>query len=144
MKTTKWFIGIILLSILLSSSKCSDDEGHKYIIISNQSDKTIVWQPRFFRIGATDEQYDCQYVLGGSIHSNSSCKFDYDDRGNIWEVGLNTHCLQLILMDEDVYSQYYLESCDTFRKYVPILHRYQLTLEDLQRMNWTVIYPPEE
>jgi len=47
-------------------------------------------------------------------------------------------------MDWEIYKKYWNEPCDTIRKYVPILHRYQLTLEDLQRMNWTVVYPPPE
>lgn len=33
--------------------------------------------------------------------------------------------------------------CDTIQKYVPVLYRYQLKLEDLEQMNWTVVYPPE-
>jgi len=134
---------ILLLMIMLSACPGNED-GHRYITIINQSDKTIVWQPRFFRIGETSEQYDCLYVLGGSIHSNSSFKFDYDDRGNTWEIGLINHYLQLILMDAATYERYIAEPCDTIRKYVPILHRYQLTLKDLERMNWTVVYPPEE
>ena len=56
----------------------------------------------------------------------------------------NGNYLQLIIMDYDIYLQYYKEPCDTFRKYVPILHRYKATLEYLQRMNWKIIYPPEE
>ena len=133
----------IAASVLLCA--CPDrDEGHRYITIINRSDKAIVWQPRMIRIGNTSEQYDCQYVIGGSIHGNSLYKFDYDDRGSNWEVGLNTHYLQIMLMDAETYGEYIVEPCDTIRKYVPILHCYQLTLADLQRMNWTVVYPPEE
>jgi hypothetical protein len=142
MKQFRVIILLIATSVLLCACP-KDENGHRYITIINQSDKTIVWQPRFFRIGEIDEQFDCLYTLG-SIHSNSSFEFRFDDRGNTWEAGLNTHYLQIMLMDDNVFSQYDLEPCYTIRKYVPILHTYRLTLSDLQRMNWTVVYPPEK
>ena len=55
MKKNLWFIGILLMSIFMSSSKCSDNnEGHKYITIINQSKKAIVWQPQMIKIGEVD------------------------------------------------------------------------------------------
>jgi hypothetical protein len=143
MRQFKTVMLLIAISMLLCA--CPDkEEGHRYITIVNQSGKTIVWQPRRIRIGETDEHYNCQYIPGESIHDNSSCKFDYDDRGNNWEVGLNTPYLQVMLMDAETYDKYIREPCDTIRKYVPILHIYRLTLIDLQRMNWIAVYPPEE
>lgn len=35
-----------------------------------------------------------------------------------------------------------VSSIDTVHKKVPILHIYQLKQTDLEKMNWTVIYPP--
>ena len=35
------------------------------------------------------------------------------------------------------------EPCDTIRKYVPFLHRYLVSLEDMEQANWTIVYPPE-
>ena len=46
-------------------------------------------------------------------------------------------------MDEQTYSRYMFEPCDTIRKYVPILHRYRVSLEDMEQANWTIVYPPE-
>jgi hypothetical protein len=135
---------IIILSIATSMLLCAcpkDENGHYHIIIVNQSDKTIVWETRMLEIGTSDTLFSCRYA-GFTTPPDSTYKF-YDR--DTWETGLNTkHYLQLILMDRDIYWQYRLESCDTIRKYVPILHRYQLTLEDLKRMNWTVVYPPED
>ena len=142
MKQFKVTIVLIAMAMLLCA--CPENEnGHSHITIINQSDKTVVWQPRFFKIGKIDEQFDCQYTLG-SIHSNSSFEFRFDDRGNTWEAGLNNHYLQIMLMDTEIFEQYVSEPCDTIRKYVPVLHTYRLTLADLQRMNWTVVYPVEE
>ena len=143
MKQIKITILLIATSMLLCA--CPDKtEGHRYITIVNQSEKTVVWQPRMIRIGEIDEQYNCQYGLGGSIQSNSSYKFDYDDRGNNWDAGLNSHYLQIMLMDAETFEQYVSEPCETIREKVPILHTYRLTLSDLQRMNWTVVFPIEE
>jgi len=47
-------------------------------------------------------------------------------------------------MEAETFDKYIDEPCDTIRKYVPVLHTYQLTLEDLQQMNWMVVYPPGE
>ena len=62
MKKKLWFIGILLMSIFISSSKCSDDdkEEHKYITIINLSNKAIVWQPQMVKIGEVDAQYACR------------------------------------------------------------------------------------
>ncbi|GAB6013231.1 hypothetical protein [Viscerimonas tarda] len=136
MKQLKIVTILLLCSMLYA---CPDNEnGHRYITIINQSDKTIVWQPQMTRIGIIDVQSNCS---GRSVHSNSSYKFNYDDRGNTWETELNTHYLQITVMDAETYDKYIAEPCDTIRKYVPILHCYQLTLEDLNRLNWTVTYP---
>lgn len=51
--------------------------------------------------------------------------------------------IQFLIADCDTFWKYYSEPCDTIRKYVPVLHVYRLTLEDLERMNWTVVYPPK-
>jgi len=140
MKKKLLFIGILLMSIFISSSKCSDDdkEEHKYITIINLSNKAIVWQPQMVKIGEVDAQYACQKI-SKIIPGNSTYKFD--NGSNIGEEEFITHYLQFILMDEEIYSKYSSEPCDTIRKYVPILHCYQLTKEDLERMNWTVTYP---
>ena len=128
MKQIKMTILLIVTSMLLCA--CPDKEdGHRYITIINQSDKTIVWQPRFFRIGEIYEHFDCQYTLG-SIQGNSLFKFNYDDRGITWEAGLKTHYLQIIIMDDKTFEQYVSEPCEVIRENVPVLHIYRLTLSD--------------
>jgi hypothetical protein len=142
MKQLKMISLLIVAGILLCA--CPDDNGgHRHITFVNKSDKTIVWQPQMHRINEIDTLYDC-LKTSLILPSDSIYKFNYDTRES-WETGLGTHYyLQFLLMEEKVYSQYYLEPCDTIHKYVPILHRYQLTLEDLERMNWVVVYPPEK
>jgi hypothetical protein len=52
--------------------------------------------------------------------------------------------ISVFITDANVFYKYWQQPCDTIRKYVPILYTYRLTLEDLQRMNWMIVYPPEE
>ena len=52
-------------------------------------------------------------------------------------------------MDAMQFEHFFLYSegdspCDTIRKYVPVLQRYRLNLEDLENLNWIVPYPPTE
>ena len=136
-------IKVTILVIVACIALCACpiiENGHRFITIVNRTSKTIMFQPREFENTHIDTAFTCLYGFY-IIQRDSSYKFDI--RGT-WENELGTtHYLQFLLMDRDVYLQYHLESCDTIRKYVPILYRYQLKLEDLQRMNWTVIYPPE-
>jgi len=137
-------IAMFLIITLITLCACPDNnDEHDYITIMNQYSKAIIWQPRMIKIGAIDTLYNCSYtnfIIAGNFMYN----FRYDSRTS-WETGLGADWyLQLLLMDSDIFYQNYTAPCDTIRKYVPILHRYQLKLEDLQRMNWTVVYPPEE
>jgi len=87
--------------------------------------------------------YQCRHGAVG-IDADSLYLFDsLSDFG--WEVDFKgMDFIQFVVMDEEMFSKYLATSCDTIRKYVPVLHCYRLALEDLQRMNWTVVYPPEE
>jgi hypothetical protein len=150
MKQFKIITLMIASSMLLWACPGKED-GHHCITIINQSDKTIGLQAHEIKIGETSEQYACRKGLGMRAHSNSSYWLVYDNRGGTWESELNGHYLQITVMDTETYdnirTQYGWDnsssSCDSVRKYVPVLHCYQLTLEDLQQMNWTVVYPPE-
>ena len=144
MKQIRMSILLIATCMLLCACPDNNESEHRYITILNQSDKAIVWQPQMIRNGETNEQFDCRKILGGLINRDSLYKFNYDDRENTWEVGLNNHYLQIIVMEAETFDKYIDEPCDTIRKYVPVLHTYQLTFEDLQQMNWMVVYPPGE
>lgn len=50
--------------------------------------------------------------------------------------------VQLLIMNGDS-LQKYLNATENFvRKHVPVLKVYRYKREDLERMNWTVIYSP--
>jgi hypothetical protein len=145
MKQFKFTILLIAASILLCACP-KDENGHRDIAFVNNSEREIACQEIFGDGESTnsDTLFHCRMSAIG-IHANSSYIFECDEYASGWEVEFkNIPYLQLLVMDAETYDKYIAEPCDTIRKYVPVLHIYRLTLSDLQRMNWTVIYPPEE
>ena len=135
----------VLIAILMLLCACPHKEdGHSYITLVNRSDRAIVYQERLMRIGEIDdEQYDCRYLIWG-IQENSTYQLYCDDRGTAWEAALDTYYLQLKIMDDETFGEYIEEPCEIRREKVPILYTYRLTVSDLEQMNWTVVFPPEE
>lgn len=145
MKQFQTTLSLITVSIILLSGCPSSEDGHLYIKIVNKSDIDIIYQNR---INEKDDYFYCStggvtifpYVLKDSIGI-----LEAPMRSNGWEDYLDKgQLINIYIASAEVYNPYIAAPCDTIRKYVPILHRYQLKLEDLQRMNWTVVYPPEE
>ncbi len=149
MKQFRTIILLIATSMLLCA--CPDDkyiDGHKYITIVNKSDIDIgfmhLWENNsFFCDSSRPGGYPFVFVV-----SSDSLYQHYITDGNIlqsWEKYLDKGQIMTIpIVDAEIFYQYWTESCDTIRKHVPILHTYRLTLADLQQMNWTIVFPPEE
>ena len=140
MKQIQTTILLIVISMLLCA--CPDKAGQDFIYITNKSDKKIAFQ---VSVNKQDETFYCSDVgrtILISVESNSTFKLDDGDAYSSWDNFLKS--LTVFILDGEVYEEYWQQPCDTIRKYVPILHTYRLTLEDLRRMNWTVVFPPEE
>lgn len=144
---------IILLLIATSMLLCAcpNDkypDGHKYITIANKSDIDIgfmhLWgDSSFFCDSSRPRGNPFVFV----VPSNSLYQHYITDRNisQSWETFLDKgQIMSIPIVNSEIFYQYWTEPCDTIRKYVPVLHIYRLTLSDLQRMNWTVVYPPEE
>ena len=129
------FIALVLLQA------CPNRIGQEFIYITNNSDKIIVFQALPNYQGETFYCSDTGNTILIPIKSNSTFEL-YGGRYSSWDTALKS--LKVFILDGELYKEYLLQPCDTTRKYVPVLHIYQLTLEDLQRMNWTIVYPPEE
>jgi hypothetical protein len=143
MKQFRFIILLIATSVLLCA--CPDKEGgHRDIAFVNNSEKGIVCQEFWSgSITNADTLIECRTGASG-ISPNSLHNFNSLNNSG-WETDFKViPYIQYLIMDAETYDKYIGEPCDTIRKYVPILHRYQLTLADLQQMNWTVVYPPEE
>ena len=135
-------IKILLIATSMLLYACPDRIGQDFIYIANKSDKKIAFQ---VLKNKQDEIFYCSNVgrtILFEVESNSTFKLDDGDVYSGWDSSLKS--LTVFILDGKLYEEYWQQPCDTIRKYVPILHCYQLTLEDLQRMNWTVVYPPEE
>lgn len=140
MKTAN--IIILCLSACLLSACVKRSE--EYIKIVNKSERDIV----FRNIGAKHftkqvSAYICQGTVRTILKDTLHLYLCSDPSG--WKADFNLHPYQIFLiMNKETYQQYRNEPCDTIRKYVPILHSWQVTYEDMERMNWTLVYPPEE
>jgi hypothetical protein len=145
MKQIRIILLLIAASMLLYA--CPDkEEGHRYITFVNKSGNDICTHPEWFiHNNGEDTLYRCNSIPL-HINANTSHNFESAIRSSSWEKEFSsgTHYLRFLIMDIKTYKRYMKEPCDTIRKYVPILHTYRLTLEDLQRMNWTVTFPPIE
>jgi hypothetical protein len=141
MKQIRFILVLIATSVLLCACP-NDKNGQNFIYITNKSDKKIAFQ---VRTNKQDEIFYCSdagRMILPEVESNSTFKLDDGDAYSSWDSYVKS--LIVFILDGKLYDEYWQQPCDTIRKYVPILYRYQLTLEDLQRMNWTVVYPPED
>jgi len=139
MQHLKLLILLMSSSLILYACPAREDETYT-IIIKNNTDKAIAWQPRLFNIGEKEEQYNCEYGVGEAINSHSSV--NYSKNHGSWDSELGkSRYLQIMVIEKDSAVKYFSSTCDTFRKHVPILHTYRLTLEDLKQRNWIVVYP---
>ena len=133
---------ILLIIALALLRACPDKMGQEFIHITNKSDKTIVFQ---VLKNKQDETFYCSNTgrtIFFGVKSNSTFTLNDGDAYSSWDTALKS--LTIFILDGELYEEYWQQPCDILREHVPILHTYRLSLEDLQRMNWTVIYPPEE
>ncbi|WP_297677199.1 hypothetical protein [uncultured Bacteroides sp.] len=140
MKVAKIIILFLLVCLLSACVKQSE----RYIKIVNKSERDIVFQSieaKHF----VDQLYP--YICKGTVRTiskdSSNLYLCVDPSG--WKADFKLYpCMTALFMDAEAYFRHTDESCDTIRKYVPILHVYRLTYEDLEQMNWTLVYPPAE
>jgi len=143
-------ICMLITAVIISMASSCDDRSdeHKHYTIVNKSSRNISCQMSELGIKTlTDTIFQCG-VPTISLLVDSLFPIKSPGYKGGWETILKgVSYLQLLIMDDSIYIHYskmYNYNCDTIHKYVPILYRYQLTLEDLQQMNWTVVYPPPE
>ncbi len=139
----KWYKKTVLPIVItaLIGSCVGPPDGHKYITLINKSGDSIGCQMHWKgAITEKDTIFQCDLVTDYVIPSDSLIKFESSNA--VWEVDFKViPYIQFLIMD-GVFKQYYSAPCDTVRKYVPVLHVYRLTQSDLEKMHWTVVYPP--
>ncbi len=140
-KITSYFFAVLLPI----ATACRKKENlHSEIEIINNSDKGIYFQDR-----AIYETSDTLFIPGSNPATDKLNFYCSAGKSNIiWtrsafegDFNRGAKYLQIIIFDENII---HTVPFDTVRKYDMILKRYNLTLENLQDLNWTVYYPPTE
>lgn len=144
---------LVLFVLSLSASHCTPiQEGHHYVYVVNCSEEEIIYAAT---VGGDfdDDKIEIECPPSGiiifpmdlQIVSKDTACLETPHPDKSWEEYLGKGKMRIIVVDSETYSLVAESSgfdCDSIQKYVPILYSYTLTLEDLQRMNWTVTYPP--
>lgn len=133
------FVFLLVGQVFFLLNSCRHYDGHMNFVLVNKSGRMIGCQSRGFSHSESNDtliQWGMSYVKPDSSLANELL-------WNSWEVEFSgCSYYQLLIVDGEVYKKYKDEPIDSIRKKVPILHIYQLTQSDLEKMNWTVIYPP--
>ena len=108
----------------------------------NKSNQTIACQEfEFYNSLEDDTLFKDMLCANMNIRPDSLVRYKSYDVS--WEVNMGDLAyVQLLILDNDSLMKYYKSSIDTIHKKVPVLHIYQMKQADLEKMNWTVIYPP--
>jgi hypothetical protein len=142
MKTIK-FISLFLLSCTFLA--CPKDE-RKEIIIINKSQKDISFgtvvgnSDNFWNIFWNCEGPGIKYLQ--RVLADSSFELG-GGRHDTWTSTLSGGKILTIFFVDFITYNKYAPDCEAIRENVPIFHYYQLTLDDLKQMNWTIVVPPE-
>jgi hypothetical protein len=135
------FISIIIVLLILVSATCNnkDADCHKDIQIINNSDGAIYFHP------------SASYPDTITLYPNPSLDPGYFKiEEHTSKKDIYRGCIESKLMTNSegkvmyfIYDASTLETVpwDTVVKNYMILKRYDLSLEDLQGMNWTITYP---
>ena len=147
MKKIKNLILLSFLAIICAGCRSNCENGYRYITFVNKSGKKIGYQLAIDDIAniSQDTFFYCNKTSDNFIPKDSIFVLESSDLYCGWEdILADEYYLQFLVLDNEKFRKSYAAPCDSVRKYVPIIGCYRLTPEDLHRMNWTVVYPPEK
>jgi hypothetical protein len=132
-------IFIVFLCLITLSSTCKKDEEDLKLRVRNNSNSTIymswgTWYPdtSFSRILNPNRNPQCSKIEPQSLqdnHYNSPTSSLFNE---------NMDTLMVFIFDSNIIEN---KNWDTIVKNYMILKRYDLSLFDLEGMNWTITYP---
>lgn len=136
----------LTIAITMLFYSCNpDDDGHQFIKIVNKSDAKITVQMiHSSKITPADTLWVCG-IPDIPIEANSERMFESANahRDKSWEDDFKyIPFIQFLIFDATVYDSLidYDIPCSQINYAIPVKHYYQLTLEDLERMNWEIVY----
>jgi len=139
MKAIK-IIFIICAQLVLISSSCKKDSSYYdyRLKVINKSDKTIDVDYSKVFPDTTINSVPYFYHNAGKATPNGTVTLV---RGGTWENAFKGDIHQKLIVF--IFDASIVDSTpwDTIRKKYLILKRYDLTLEDLQKVNWSITYP---
>ncbi|MEO6682812.1 MAG: hypothetical protein ABIN48_08285 [Ginsengibacter sp.] len=154
MKLFKSYIGLLVLLTIVCGSTCRKNKPdcHPYLFLKNNSQNVISSQSGFDYPDTLVSQINI--FLG---YDSATRKINNGDRYSIsWGQGscfealfsgggshelLMSDTLSLFVFSYDTLIKY---DWETIRTQYKVLKRYDLSLKDLNQLNWTVTYPPTE
>jgi hypothetical protein len=141
--------GILLLSWICMATTCVPKESencHPTIKFSNNSDMTLYVQDVDFYLVDSPDPFDIRkysYFHPGqrNIKSHTVTKEALFSRSCFEHQFKTINTLYVYVFDAEVVKN---TSWDIIARDYLVLKRYDLTLEDLQRLDWKISYPPTE
>ena len=138
---------LLFISALFCVWSCNGQDDKYYITIQNNSEKEIIYQSSLYSSMAdttcfkpmTKREYR-QLIDLCMIEPHSCRKVGIDIVVNCLQSYPNTAWSLGIFNREDIDNM----SCEEFKKAYPLKKEWQLTFEDLQACDWTLVYTPEE
>jgi hypothetical protein len=137
MKKNNWII-LILSLIILSASSCESTYYDHRLKLYNNSEKTLYATYYQSFPDTALGQHSFSYSPNRRINPGETFTLS---RGGTWETAFKEQInekLMIFVFDANVVEN---TPWDTIRKNYIILKRYDLSLEDLERLDWMVTYP---
>lgn len=142
----KMRISLLLITVLLSSNTCEkeNEDCHESISFENNTEKSIyiLWDTNYpdtmyFGNGPSPEAEPANLILPNETSSNSI------QERSCWEAiiaGDRILSDTLMIFVFDGYTIENTEWSEVVHEYL-VLQRFNLSLEDLESLNWTITYP---
>jgi len=139
MKKLLIFIFALIVNLGSSCDPNKDRGWHNCITIKNNTNNGIYYCKFYTQDSLFIPDYNPSFnknaYYASANSSNGLCQRPRD----YYELSFNSHkTLYLYVFDATAVEQ----NWDSVRTNRLLLHLYKLTLEDLERMNWVVDYPP--
>lgn len=124
---------LILLAIVLCGYSCEKLVDHTYIIrVQNNSIDTVqIYASYSYPDTLLLDEKPILKMIYPNMESSLESKKD-------WKEKLPNDTISIFILSKDTVDMY---SWDKIKNDYNILWRYDLSLEDLEHMNWTVTYP---
>ncbi len=124
---------LIIMSIILCSASCEKIVDHAYYIkVQNSTNDTVLCYDSY---SYPDTLISFDKPLLQTVTPQSYTKLISKKE---WKEVLPKDTISIYILSKDTVNKY---SWDKIRSDYNILKRYDLSLDDLEKQNWTVTYP---